>query len=187
MPILKTINRCNKHLLLKSQLKVLWKKVIVLSSIHYSVPLMHVSWLCQSGYINCLLLCNQVFLLVHTCEVKLKGVQRKREIQNGVVQSDTKELCSDPEIHSDNGGLPSLSPDGQNASGANLHSDDYGKKDDLGIEGSNVMEDKFMEKAPAGALWDVFRREDTPKLVEYINMHREDFENADNIINDYVS
>ncbi|KAG8365491.1 hypothetical protein BUALT_Bualt18G0110300 [Buddleja alternifolia] len=130
---------------------------------------------------------DMVFLLVHTCEVKLKGLQRKKEIQNGVVQSNTKELCSDPEIHSDNGGLPNLSPDGQDASEANLHSDDYAKKDDLGIEGSNVMEDKFMEKAQAGALWDVFRREDTPKLMEYINMHREDFENADNIINDHVS
>ncbi|KAI3466663.1 hypothetical protein Pfo_023326 [Paulownia fortunei] len=143
---------------------------------------------------------DMVFLLVHMCEVKLEGVQgTKMEIQNAVAPSDTKELCSDPEIHLNTGGLPNLSPDEPDGSEANVHSNDYEKNNGQGNEGSSVIEEKtvndsenrssgnFFEKTQAGALWDVFRREDIPKLMEYISMHWKDFGKVDNIIDYYVS
>lgn len=150
--------------------------------------------------LNNSLLSNQVFLLVHMFEVKLQGVQTtKTDTQNAVVQSDTKELLSGPEIHLNSGGLPNLSPDGLDGSEANAHSNDYEKKDDKGIEGSSVIDEegvndsangssgKILEKIQAGAHWDIFRREDIPKLMEYISMHWTDFGKADNINDDYVS
>ncbi|KAL0300730.1 UNVERIFIED_CONTAM: Lysine-specific demethylase [Sesamum radiatum] len=143
---------------------------------------------------------DMVFLLVHACEVKLKGVQGTRtEIQNAVAQSETQEMRIDPDIHLNSGGFSNLSPDGPDGSETNAHSNDYEKKDDQEIEGSSAIGEKavndsengsngkILEKTQAGAFWDVFRREDIPKLMEYISMHWKNFQKADNLIDDYVS
>ncbi|KAL0407363.1 UNVERIFIED_CONTAM: Lysine-specific demethylase [Sesamum latifolium] len=143
---------------------------------------------------------DMVFLLVHACEVKLKGVQGTRtEIQNAVAQSQTKEMRIDPDIHLNSGGFSNLSPDGPDGSETNAHSNDYEKKDDQEIEGSSAIggqtvndsengsNGKILEKTQAGAFWDVFRREDIPKLMEYISMHWKNFQKADTLIDDYVS
>ncbi|KAL0310654.1 UNVERIFIED_CONTAM: Lysine-specific demethylase [Sesamum angustifolium] len=143
---------------------------------------------------------NDVFLLVHACEVKLKGVQGTRtEIQNAVAQSETQEMRIDPDIHLNSGGFSNLSPDGPDGSETNAHSNDYENKDDQEIEGSSAIGEKavndsedgsngkILEKTQAGAFWDVFRREDIPKLMEYISMHWKNFQKADNLIDDYVS
>ncbi|PIN04335.1 putative transcription factor 5qNCA, contains JmjC domain [Handroanthus impetiginosus] len=142
---------------------------------------------------------DMVFLLVHTCEVTLKGMRRtKTETQDAVAQSDTKELYSNPEIHLNGSLLPNLSPDGRDGSEANVRSNDQEKNDDQGIEENCILEEKavnseniysgkLFKKAQAGALWDVFCREDIPKLVAYISMHLKDFGKADNIIDDHVS
>ncbi|KAK6154706.1 hypothetical protein DH2020_008954 [Rehmannia glutinosa] len=143
---------------------------------------------------------DMVFLLVHMCEANLKGMQgTKSELQNAAVLSDTKEFCSDPENHLNSGGLPNSSPDDPDGSEADVHSNDYEKMDDQRIEGNSVVEEKavndsengssgkYFKKAQAGALWNVFRREDIPKLMEYISIHWKDFGKAGNIIDDCVS
>ncbi|KAL3820499.1 hypothetical protein ACJIZ3_006404 [Penstemon smallii] len=142
---------------------------------------------------------DMVFLLVHTCEVKSEGVQRTMiEKEKALEQSDTNEMCSnpdthDPDTHSSTGGLPKLSPDGDDGSEANVHPSDQG------IAESYVSEDKALnysdkkaceevsEKAQAGALWDVFRRQDIPKVIEYISIHWKEFGKPDKIITDNVS
>ncbi|KAH6795427.1 hypothetical protein C2S51_036413 [Perilla frutescens var. frutescens] len=143
---------------------------------------------------------DMVFLLVHTFEVKLKGLQStKMDMQNTVTQSDSKELHSDSEIRLNSDELPNPFPDGVDCSVAKAHSDDSEKNDDKGIEGISVTEGKGvsdseirssgndLEKLQAGAYWDIFRHEDIPKLMEYISLHWAEFGKADNINNNSVS
>ncbi|KAL3615066.1 hypothetical protein CASFOL_040727 [Castilleja foliolosa] len=133
---------------------------------------------------------DMVFLLVHTCDVKSKDTQRgKTEVQNA------------PENHLNIGELPSSLPDGPDCSDANVHSNDYEEiKDDQQVEGSsssveakavndseNGSSERIVEKAQAGALWDIFRREDIPKLMEYISILCKDLGRVDNLIDDCVA
>lgn len=156
--------------------------------------------LSQSSYVYYSFTFNQVFLLVHSFEANLKGRQNMEiDIENTAIQSDTKELQNDSEIHLNSDGLPNSSPDGVNCSLAKAHSDNSKKSDDKGIEESNIIEGNtvgdskvrssgdVVEKVQAGAHWDIFRHEDIPKLMEYISMHWEDFGKADNINDDSVS
>ncbi|XP_047971298.1 lysine-specific demethylase JMJ25 isoform X2 [Salvia hispanica] len=139
---------------------------------------------------------DMVFLLVHSFDPKLKGLQSTQiDVQNTVIQSDTKELHSDSEIHLNSGGLPKSSPDGMDFSVADAQSDNSEKKDDKGNEESSIVEEKgdndskirssdnVLVNVQAGAHWDIFRHEDITKLMEYVSLHREDFGNAD-VIND---
>ncbi|CAA0825117.1 Unknown protein [Striga hermonthica] len=130
---------------------------------------------------------DMVFLLVHTCEVKSKVPPKTRtQIQNT------------PENHLISGGLPNWSLDGLDSSDAKIHSKDFEKKDDPHIEGNSFVEvktvdnpesgsnEKILENSEAGAFWDVFRREDIPKLMDYMSMHRKEFRMADHVIDDCV-
>lgn len=133
---------------------------------------------------------------MHSFDPKLKGLQSTQiDVQNTVIQSDTKELHSDSEIHLNSGGLPKSSPDGMDFSVADAQSDNSEKKDDKGNEESSIVEEKgdndskirssdnVLVNVQAGAHWDIFRHEDITKLMEYVSLHREDFGNAD-VIND---
>ncbi|KAL6553250.1 hypothetical protein OROGR_007092 [Orobanche gracilis] len=122
---------------------------------------------------------DMVFLLVHSCGVKLKGMQRtKTKIQNS------------PENLLYSGGLPNLSPDGPYSSGGNVSGDQIEGNRFVEVKAaddSNGSSERIFRKAQAGALWDVFRREDIPKLIEYITMHQNELGKADTIIDDCIS
>nr|GFC01385.1 lysine-specific demethylase JMJ25 [Tanacetum cinerariifolium] len=50
---------------------------------------------------------------------------------------------------------------------------------------NKTCEENFNKSLP-GAIWDIFRREDVPKLIEYMRLHSNEFGIPDNIINDSV-
>ncbi|KAL8511443.1 hypothetical protein ACS0TY_018013 [Phlomoides rotata] len=141
---------------------------------------------------------DMVFLLVHTFKVKLKDIQR-RKMETPKAQSDTKEMQIDPEVHLNSGGFPNVSSGGLDDSEPNTHLHDPEKNCDNGIEGSSPLEEecandsenksseKILEKVQAGAHWDIFHREDVPKLMEYISMHWADLGIAGYANDEYVS
>lgn len=144
----------------------------------------------------------QVFLLVHIHDVKLKDGQTRKieKMQMAVVESDSKESCGSPEVHLDRGGSPKLSPSGNDGSEVKVDSDNHEKTVDQEIETNFIVEEEAVnhedlnivsgnapEKPKAGALWDVFRRQDVPKLIEYIGSHWKEFGNTDDAISDSVS
>lgn len=137
---------------------------------------------------------------MHSFDAKLKGPQSTQiDVQNTVIQSDTKELHGDSEIRLNSGGLPNSSPDGMDFSVADAQSDNSEKNDDIGNEESSIVEEKadndskirssenVLVNVQAGAHWDIFRHEDIPKLMEYVSLHREDFGMADDINDNSVS
>ncbi|KAL6538646.1 hypothetical protein OROGR_012634 [Orobanche gracilis] len=122
---------------------------------------------------------DMVFLLVHSCGVKLKGMQRTK----------TKIQIS-PENHLYSGGLPNLSPDGPYSSGGNVSGDQIEGNRFVEVKAaddSNGYSERIFRKAQAGALWDVFHRQDIPKLMDYITMHHNELGKADTIIDDCIS
>ncbi|XP_022892323.1 lysine-specific demethylase JMJ25 [Olea europaea var. sylvestris] len=144
---------------------------------------------------------DMVFLLVHIHDVKLKDGQTRKieKMQMAVVESDSKESCGSPEVHLDRGGSPKLSPSGNDGSEVKVDSDNHEKTVDQEIETNFIVEEEAVnhedlnivsgnapEKPKAGALWDVFRRQDVPKLIEYIGSHWKEFGNTDDAISDSV-
>ena len=144
-----------------------------------------------------------MYLLVHTCEVKVKGQGTEMEdiqISNG--ESEVNESLGDPETKSDEKGLPDLSLDGTDTndeyeSSSAVHEDE--KMEDQGAETTMIVEKSvnfdqlngdrrdMPEKPHAAACWDVFRRQDVPKLIEYLRIHWKDFGKPENAISDSVS
>jgi len=57
----------------------------------------------------------------------------------------------------------------------------------IGLECQNTERDISSSDSPAGATWDVFRREDIPKLAEYLRVHWIEFGKSDVVLNDHVS
>lgn len=146
-----------------------------------------------------------VYLLVHNCEVKVKGWQRTKveKLQTASEEAEEKMLPTDSQICLSEGGLPKSSlteRNGQNDWEASLDSNKNDRRGDQEIctttstfeektiicqDLNRTSEDAFKKSFP-GALWDVFRHQDVPKLIEYTRLHWEEFGIPDNIINDAV-
>lgn len=139
---------------------------------------------------------DQVYLLVHTCEVKMKGCQRTKivKIQKA---SEAKESPGDPQIHSE-GSSPDSSQ-GTEKNEQDIDSNEGKSVMDQGFEIYSTAEGDIVsdlpigqdgdvsEKTHPGVLWDVFRRQDVPKLTEFLKMHWKDFGKPDDIVNKFVS
>ncbi|KAE9459013.1 hypothetical protein C3L33_09089, partial [Rhododendron williamsianum] len=132
---------------------------------------------------------DMVYLLVHTCEVKLKGWQRAKieKTEKAFEDVGAKESPGNPQIGLDKARSPVLSlgvRDRENEYEAKLDASD----DDEGIKTTKTLVEKtidcedlnqasgdIFEKTHLGAVWDVFRRQDVPKLIEYLKAHWKDF------------
>jgi lysine-specific demethylase 3 len=143
---------------------------------------------------------QQVYLLVHTSEVKLKDWQRTKVemMEKTYKESEVKESHGDPNICS-----RGISPDSSlctKINGLDLESDQKDSTMDHGFEvyssaGGNMVNCEItsrqngdVSKIPhPGVLWDVFRRQDVPKVTEYLKMHWKEFGNSDDIVSEFVS
>lgn len=136
---------------------------------------------------------DMVYLLVHTSEVKLKGRQEEK-IEKGKeasMESEAKESPGDVQTSLDEGRTPDLSLGGhdqQGDHGEKLNNDKDEEMEDQGIDTTCSVEAKTVncenlhrdngdisQITHPGALWDVFRRQDVPKLIEYLQIHWEEF------------
>ncbi|CAN4078997.1 unnamed protein product [Withania somnifera] len=144
-----------------------------------------------------------VFLLVHISEVKLKGWQKAKmgKIQKSFAESDQKGFLGDALNVSSEGDISKFSPggdrgDGQYAdtnSNANemLVDQESGVTSQIGIdnfshEDLNGSSLNSSDISRSGALWDVFRRQDVPMLVEYLRFHWEKNGDSDHLTDDSV-
>lgn len=145
----------------------------------------------------------QVYLLMHTHEVKRKGWQRSKieKIQKSFQESEVKESPRDPEI--DHGKLPDNSlcdHNMENEYGTRFDEDkdermvDQGTENTSNVEGDTVNSEwsnrdgeDISEKTFPGVLWDVFRQQDVLKLTEYLRIHCKEFGESNSDRNDFVS
>ncbi|GAV86982.1 JmjC domain-containing protein/WRC domain-containing protein/zf-4CXXC_R1 domain-containing protein [Cephalotus follicularis] len=148
---------------------------------------------------------DMVYLLVHTCEVKPKGSQKTKtdQIQKSCEESEINESSGDPETDINKAMLPHLSLGGddiENEGETKSAADGDEKMEDQGIEIVSTCEDKSVNceqlsrangnipaEAHPGAQWDVFRRQDVPKLVKYLQVHWTDVGRVECVTNDFVT
>ncbi|KAG5541472.1 hypothetical protein RHGRI_021331 [Rhododendron griersonianum] len=144
---------------------------------------------------------DMVYLLVHTCEVKLKGWQRAKieKTEKAFEDVGAKESPGNPQIGLDKARSPVLSlgvRDRENEYEAKLDASD----DDEGIKTTKTLVEKtidcedlnqasgdIFEKTHLGAVWDVFRRQDVPKLIEYLKAHWKDFGKSETSIDEFAT
>ncbi|XP_077227282.1 jmjC domain protein JMJ24 isoform X2 [Tasmannia lanceolata] len=142
-----------------------------------------------------------VYLLMHTSEVKFQGWQRAKieKMQTDFREPNAEESIGDAHVVEPERNLDereksldlTANDHEQNESGVGPNGkDDEIMEDPLcnGIEipsGGQMevgyshldkeIEDVISEKAHAGAIWDIFRKQDVPKLNEYLRLHWSEF------------
>lgn len=137
-----------------------------------------------------------MYLLVHTCKVKLKGCQGTNTEKMSKA-SESKESPGDPQIRSGEN-----SPDSSHGTGRNEQDRDSNEKKSIMDQGFEIyssvegdmgnsefpisQDGDSSENTHPGVLWDVFRRQDVPKLTEFLKKHWKEFGKPEDIVNEYV-
>lgn len=144
---------------------------------------------------------DMVYLLVHTCEVKIKGWQKSKieKIQNVFEESEAHKLPKDKQVSLNDDTSPKLivgEHEKQDEHEGSLDSTKDERMDDIATsmaeektvtcEDLNGASGDTYEKSCPGAFWDVFRRQDVPKLIEYLKIHWKEFGKPDDLIDDSV-
>lgn len=143
----------------------------------------------------------QVYLLVHTCEVKLKGLEKTavEPMQNDFEEPEAIKLYNDPPLSLSNEGSPKLSVgehekqveqegslDLAKEEGTDSVATSMAEKEIVSCEDLNGDTNNFSGKSCPGAIWDVFRRQDVPQLLEFLKVHWKEFGRPDGLTYDSV-
>ncbi|KAL3345370.1 hypothetical protein AABB24_024370 [Solanum stoloniferum] len=144
-----------------------------------------------------------VFLLVHISEVKLKGWQKTKigKMQKIFAESDHKGFPGDALNVSSEGDFSKFSPVGDRGDGQYADTDSNANEmlvdqesrvtsqtgvDNLSHEDLNGSSLNSSDSSHSGALWDVFRRQDVPMLIEYLRFHWRKHGDSDHVTDDSV-
>ncbi|KAB1207650.1 Lysine-specific demethylase 3B [Morella rubra] len=144
---------------------------------------------------------DMVYLLVHTCNVKLEGWQRTKieKLQRSSEAYDRNESLRDSIGSEERSPDIPLSAQGlQNVCEAELDANGNDSMVDQGIESTDLEENNIncgqlnrdsgdiSGKTHPGVLWDVYRRQDVPRVTEYLRIHWKEFGKPDSELNDFV-
>lgn len=143
----------------------------------------------------------QVYLLVHTCEVKLRGLEKTavEPMQKDFEELDANKLINDPPLTLSNDGSPNLllgehekqeeqegSLDLAKEEGIDNVANSMAEKEVVSCEDLNGDTKNSSGESRPGAIWDVFRRQDVSKLLEFFKVHSMEFGRPDELTHDSV-
>lgn len=122
---------------------------------------------------------------MHTCEARLYGRQRIEEYEESEEKGSEEDRKTGREVRTPD---LSLGEHSLEEYGGSLEENKDEKMMDQGIDdSSNVLRNAIhsehsnqdgadvSEKTRTGACWDVFRRQDVPKVREYLRIHQTEF------------